>query len=159
MLIAVRVHPFPSRTRKLSSSASKILGGQLPGKIGRRQHKYSSLAQSVEQSAVNRSVVGSIPTCGAMENYPRGRRGRFAKPLGLRKWPRGFKSLNLRQSSKSNLGLFLYNKNFLRNSYYIKMLQSILPLRFPHFIRKLKSARTKGDYVALVLLYKRKLLS
>ena len=32
------------------------------------------------------------------------------------------------------------------------MLQSLLPLRFPHFIRKLKSARTKGDYVALFCL-------
>ena len=35
----MRVHPFPSRTRKLSSLAPKILGGQLPGKIGRCQHK------------------------------------------------------------------------------------------------------------------------
>ena len=33
------VHPFPFRTRKLSSPAPKILGGQLPGKIGRRQIK------------------------------------------------------------------------------------------------------------------------
>ncbi len=38
MLIAVRVHPFPFRTRKLSSLALKILGGQLPGKISRCQH-------------------------------------------------------------------------------------------------------------------------
>ena len=30
--------------------------------------KYSSLAQSVEHSAVNRSVVGSSPTGGAMKN-------------------------------------------------------------------------------------------
>ena len=29
---------------------------------------YSSLAQSVEHSAVNRSVVGSSPTGGAMKN-------------------------------------------------------------------------------------------
>ena len=63
--IAMRVHPFPSRTRKLSSSASKILGGQLPGKIERCQHKYSSIAQSVEHAAVNRRVVGSSPTGGA----------------------------------------------------------------------------------------------
>ena len=34
---AERSHPFPSRTRKLSSPAPKILGGQLPGKIGRRR--------------------------------------------------------------------------------------------------------------------------
>ena len=66
MLIAVRVHPFPSRTRKLSSLAPKILGGQLPGKIGRCQHIYSSIAQSVEHAAVNRRVVGSSPTGGAI---------------------------------------------------------------------------------------------
>ena len=39
MLIAARVHPFPYRTRKLSSLALKILGGKLPGKISRCQHK------------------------------------------------------------------------------------------------------------------------
>ena len=39
VLIAPRVHPFPYRTRKLSSLAPKILGGRLPGKIGRCQHK------------------------------------------------------------------------------------------------------------------------
>ena len=38
MLIAARVHPFPYRTRKLSSLALKILGGKLPGKISRCQH-------------------------------------------------------------------------------------------------------------------------
>ncbi len=37
--IAMRVHPFPSRTRQLSSSVPTILGGQPPGKIGRRRHK------------------------------------------------------------------------------------------------------------------------
>ena len=66
--IAMRVHPFPSRTRKLSSSASKILGGQLPGKIERCQHNYSSIAQSVEHAAVNRRVVGSSPTGGAKKH-------------------------------------------------------------------------------------------
>ncbi len=35
--IAKRVHPFPSRTRKLSSSAPMILEGQPSGKIGRRR--------------------------------------------------------------------------------------------------------------------------
>ena len=33
VLIAMRVHLFPSRTQKLSSSALTILGGRLPGKI------------------------------------------------------------------------------------------------------------------------------
>ena len=35
----MRVHPFPSRTRKLSSSTLTILGWKRPGKISRRQHK------------------------------------------------------------------------------------------------------------------------
>ena len=37
--MAVRVHPFPSRTRQLSSLAPKILGWKRPGKIGRRRHQ------------------------------------------------------------------------------------------------------------------------
>ena len=39
VLMAVRVHPFPSRTRQLSSLAPKILGWKRPGKIGGRQHQ------------------------------------------------------------------------------------------------------------------------
>ena len=48
VLFAMRVHLFPSRTQKLSSSAPKILGWRRPGKIGRCQHQYSSIAQPVE---------------------------------------------------------------------------------------------------------------
>ena len=77
VLIAVRVHPFPSRTRQLSSLAPKILGWRRPGKIGSadikgsgldrtRPFQYSSLAQLVEHAAVNRRVVGSSPTGGAI---------------------------------------------------------------------------------------------
>ena len=81
VFIATRVHPFPSRTRKLSSLVPTILGGRPPGKIGKCQHNaklpkgslallyftilYSSIAQSVEHAAVNRGVVGSSPTGGA----------------------------------------------------------------------------------------------
>ena len=98
VLIAMRTHLFPYRTQKLSSSVSKILGWRRPGKIERRRHKakkpgiglfwyfsfesfheaerphrmkrkrYSSLAQSVERSAVNRNVVGSSPTGGATKS-------------------------------------------------------------------------------------------
>ena len=38
--MTVRIHPFPSRTRKLSSSVPTILGPQGPGKIGRRRHTF-----------------------------------------------------------------------------------------------------------------------
>ena len=37
--LAMRVHPFPSRTRQLSSSVLKILGWKRPGKIRRCRHK------------------------------------------------------------------------------------------------------------------------
>ena len=61
-----RIHLFPFRTQKLSLVVPTILGWQRPGKIGRRRsYIYSSLAQSVERSAVNRNVVGSSPTRGA----------------------------------------------------------------------------------------------
>ena len=39
VLIAMRVHLFPSRTQKLSSFAPTILGGRLPGKIGNANTK------------------------------------------------------------------------------------------------------------------------
>ena len=65
VLMTVRVHPFPFRTRKLSSLVPTILGWKRPGTIGRRQHKYSSIAQPVEHATVNRRVVGSSPTWGA----------------------------------------------------------------------------------------------
>ena len=64
--IARRTHLYPYRTQKLSSVVLMILGGQLPGKVGSRWGKYSSLAQSVEHAAVNRVVVGSSPTGGAI---------------------------------------------------------------------------------------------
>ena len=65
VLMTVRVHPFPFRTRKLSSLVPTILGWKRPGTIGRCQHKYSSIAQPVEHATVNRRVVGSSPTWGA----------------------------------------------------------------------------------------------
>ena len=81
MAIAKRSHPFPSRTRKLSSFTSTILGGRPPGKIDSCRNKkesenrdvfgflpYAHLAQSVEHAAVNRRVVGSSPTVGAISD-------------------------------------------------------------------------------------------
>ena len=74
VLMTVRVHPFPSRTRQLSSLVPTILGWKRPGKIGRRQHKktfatvkvvYCSLAQSVERMTVNHDVVSSSLTGAA----------------------------------------------------------------------------------------------
>ena len=65
VFIAVRSHPFPFRTRQLSSLASMILGWRRPGKVDQCRHRYSSLAQSVEHSAVNRVVARSSRAGGA----------------------------------------------------------------------------------------------
>ena len=62
MLIAARVHPFPSRTRKLSSPAPKILGWRRPGKIGFRQHKKTTCANRWFFCACGGQVAGrSLP--------------------------------------------------------------------------------------------------
>ena len=75
VLIRARVHPFPFRTRQLSSFLLTILGWRRPGKIGsantglaflKQDLRHSSIAQSVEHAAVNRGVVGSSPTGGAI---------------------------------------------------------------------------------------------
>ena len=65
--IARRSHPFPYRTRKLSFSAPMVVVGSPPVRVGRRQayHLFRS-SSVVEHSAVNRTVVGSSPTCGAI---------------------------------------------------------------------------------------------
>ena len=71
--MAVRIHLFSFRTQKLSSLAPTILCGRPHGKIGscrfhywpidrnysEKSAAYCPLAQSVEHSAVNRSVVSS----------------------------------------------------------------------------------------------------
>ena len=69
--IAKRSHLFPCRTQKLSSLAPMVVGltfresRTLPGK-----YLFFHSSSVVELSAVNRSVVGSSPTCGAI--WPRG---------------------------------------------------------------------------------------
>ena len=59
--MTVRVHPFPFRTRKLSSLVPTILGWRRPGTIGGCQHLYSSIAQPVEETIINGSVGGRTP--------------------------------------------------------------------------------------------------
>ena len=80
VILTQRVHPFPFRTRKLSSAVPKILIWRRIGKIGHCRHiiretlkcfpcnrltQYSSLAQSVEHLTVNQVVAGSSPAGGA----------------------------------------------------------------------------------------------
>ena len=72
VLIAVRVHPFPSRTRKLSSLAPKILVWRRTGKIGNADTEnglhmksvFCSLEEeweSVHYSGVRRGVFVDRP--------------------------------------------------------------------------------------------------
>ena len=97
VLLAQRVHLFPFRTQKLSSAEPKILAWRRAGKIGHCRHLaratvlaakgnmgmhcdtplvslyfYSSLAQSVEHAAVNRGVVSSSLTRGAIPMLQKG---------------------------------------------------------------------------------------
>ena len=60
------VHLFPYRTQKLSPVVPTIVGWWRPVKIGRCQHLYSSIAQSVERMTVNHDVTGSSPVGGAI---------------------------------------------------------------------------------------------
>src|SRR6266566_7877353 len=75
VIIAKRVHPFPSRTRSLSSSAPMILWGQPHGKIGHRRftrpHRrfsYSPLSSvfkqiGTSQPATRRVAGWLVPIC------------------------------------------------------------------------------------------------
>ena len=45
--LAMRVHPFPSRTRQLSSSVLTILGWKRPGKIRRCRHKQKQSRRKI----------------------------------------------------------------------------------------------------------------
>ena len=84
VILTQRVHPFPFRTRKLSSAVPKILIWRRIGKIGHCRHiiretpkcfpcnhstQYSSLAQSVEHLTVNQVVAGSSPAGGANKKH------------------------------------------------------------------------------------------
>ena len=75
MLIRARVHPFPSRTRKLSSLLLTILGWRRPGKIGsantkplrRKSRGFCHVTESHEgygeaqgSSGESRGVVGGV---------------------------------------------------------------------------------------------------
>ena len=52
----------------LDSSVGSAWVGIHTEKIGEKKTEYSSIAQSVERSAVNRVVVGSSPTRGVEES-------------------------------------------------------------------------------------------
>jgi hypothetical protein len=60
--IAVGPHPFPSRTRKLRPPAPMVLGGQPPGRVGRRRdNRCETRAMAVARvfCAVGRRKLGA----------------------------------------------------------------------------------------------------
>ena len=83
--LAERPHPFPSRTRKLSSPAPKILRGQPFGKIGRRQDFCVSgqlgLWTRPGWSSGRRRAVAAAPR--AIGGYPAGMIDPLANPAAL----------------------------------------------------------------------------
>src|SRR6266508_729387 len=77
-VIAAGVHLFPFRTEKLSPPAPMVLGGQPPGRVGRRRISFeakaprlrgfprSGLGSPTDQSGdVNRNVNSTRPRAGA----------------------------------------------------------------------------------------------
>ncbi len=72
--------PIPNTEVKLLSADGSW--GIAPARVGRRQAIPFHSSSVVEQSAVNRSVVGSNPTCGAMESCPSGRRSTIGNRVG-----------------------------------------------------------------------------
>ena len=60
MIIAERIHLFPSRTQKLSSPALKILGGKLPGKLGSRRF-FLFLENVNDEGTAPSLAAGAVP--------------------------------------------------------------------------------------------------
>jgi hypothetical protein len=96
--IAKRTHPFPFRTRKLSSSAPMVVGGATPCESRMLPGLSFHSSSVVERSAVNRVVAGSNPACGAI---PFGELSEWSKEHDWKSCRRstpsqGFESLALR---------------------------------------------------------------
>ena len=87
--LAERPHPFPSRTRKLSSPAPKILRGQPFGKIGRRQDllRYRASAP-VDPPGASRSGGPGRPRYPRRDDRPTGEPTRRAALPRQRRPPR-----------------------------------------------------------------------
>src|SRR5699024_12549994 len=72
--------PIPNTAAKLFSADGSR--GVAPARVGRRQAISFHSSSVVEQSAVNRTAVGSNPTCGAMESCPSGGRSTIGNRVG-----------------------------------------------------------------------------
>ncbi len=63
---------YPAEIKEKAIKMKLASWGLPPARVGRcRAIYYSTVAQLVEQSAVNRSVAGSSPACGAIFLFER----------------------------------------------------------------------------------------
>ncbi len=68
--IAAGSHPFPSRTRKLSLPAPMVLGGRLPGRVGRRRNSSRTTPTCKRRWALSCPWRGNVPACGQFARCP-----------------------------------------------------------------------------------------
>ena len=97
MTIARRSHLFPYRTQKLSSLALMILGGRLPGKVGRCR-LFWSYGQAVKTPPFHGGNPGSIP-------------GRITKQTRFSIWESGFSLMGSFVPVSANMDSGAYLKN------------------------------------------------
>ena len=95
--IARRSHLFPYRTQKLSSLALMILGGRLPGKVGRCR-LFWSYGQAVKTPPFHGGNPGSIP-------------GRITKQTRFSIWESGFSLMGSFVPASANMDSGAYLKN------------------------------------------------
>ena len=95
--IARRSHLFPYRTQKLSSLALMILGGRLPGKVGRCR-LFWSYGQAVKTPPFHGGNPGSIP-------------GRITKQTRFSIWESGFSLMGSFVPVSANMDSGAYLKN------------------------------------------------
>ena len=97
VMIARRIHLFPYRTQKLSSLALMILGGRLPGKVGRCR-LFWSYGQAVKTPPFHGGNPGSIP-------------GRITKQTRFSIWESGFSLMGSFVPVSANMDFGAYLKN------------------------------------------------
>ncbi len=60
--IAERIHLFPFRTQKLSSLALMVLGGKLPGRVGRSHVIFFIFCQKKQKIRIYFFISGKLNT-------------------------------------------------------------------------------------------------
>ena len=105
VMIARRIHLFPYRTQKLSSLALMILGGRLPGKVGRCR-LFWSYGQAVKTPPFHGGNPGSIP-------------GRITKQTRFSIWESGFSLMGSFVPVSANMDSGAY----LKNQYYAPVVE------------------------------------